>query len=331
MTLRGGIARMSEARRSARIKRSAHYFQRLVAAIPAEVPTRRDITWLELHRIAPAILIEGENSRVVERFMVAAEQAPSRFAFVTGLLVARNPIRHTRSGLEALALSLCSIRYGLFGPSAALLNLLRACENLEWDDLPSQLALVALTKAFRLRRSMALWRRCLGALAAAERWEEICTNMRRNPLHSHLARNALSLELRPRDSERVLAAELITLARCHIGDPSRELARRWLLPLVSRSTERFMKRTFAARRLTEQLDDQSHVGPGELAAAIEGGITPNTGDDYSNFRAAFSPATWEHLHPCFHNWAIFTELERFACEHDRCRFWRYIESKGAIK
>lgn len=321
--LRGGL-------RSVRLRRSIRHLRNLIVKIPREVPGERDLTWLELRRIIPAILAQCHRPELPASLSGVPGEVPSNLAVMQGLLVSLDSPVHGVREETILARAVCSLRFPSVVPSDARRELLRACEKVEWTSAPADLALAASQKAFRLKRSIPLWRRVLGEFARAERWNDICSKARRHPVLSLLARKELHRERTTLSDERILAAELIALARCYAGNSDRQVARHWLLPLVTRSTGRYMERTFAARRLCEQLVGPCHVSPIELAEAIERGITPKGNGDYSNFRDAFSPVTWERLHGAFRNWAIFTELERFACEHDRARFWRYITSKGPI-
>jgi len=322
-SIRGGL-------RSARLRRSSCCLEGLIARIPLNVPCERDVTWTELRSVVPAILARCYRPSLPVFLLGIPCEVPSNFALLKGLVVALDSAVHSPGGLIALARAVCSVRFRWLITSAARRELLRVCEGVEWAAAPADVALSVSQKAFRLRRSMPLWRRLLGELARGERWDDICAEARRRPVLPRLAR----MELRRRGAavnrERILTAELIALARCHARNSGRELARNWLLPLVSCSTGRFMERTSAARHLSEQLVTPCHVAPAELAEAIERGIAPLADGDYSNFRNAFSPATWERLHGAFENWAVFTELERFACEHDRARFWRFISAKGSI-
>ena len=313
--------------RSAKLSRSMGDLSRLGLDIPTRVPARRDITLLELRRITPALLRLSHNADLRSKFVETPDEGRRHFRLVKGLIVAQAGDIQTPEALETLARAVLAIRFGWALPSPIKSVLLRPCEDREWMAVSPELALKALHKAFRLRRSMAIWRRILSTLSTERRWDDICEEARLHPIHNHLAAKALESSKMADTSERLLAAELIALARCHEGDRGRELARRWLLQLVSCSTERFMKRTFAARVLCEQLLSHAHVSPPELARAIELGIKPAGDEDYSNFREAFAPKTWPCLHQAFISSGILTELERFACELDRCRFWEYIDSK----
>jgi hypothetical protein len=312
--------------RVARLRRSVRDLDRLMARIPREVPEARDINWREVRQIAPALLARCHAPELPATLLQTVHAPRSNFAFIAGLAAALDSAMIPSQRLRAMAHALGSMSFRWVIPSACRRKLLLACGSVEWDSVPSDLALAALSAAFRLKRSIPLWRRLLGELARAERWAAICSEIRAHPRYTYLVRAELRRSKDALDCERIWAAELIALARYETADRSRGLARSWFLPLVERSTERFLPRGAAARRLSEQLKLPSHVKADELAPAIERGIAPNDVDDYSNFRKAFAEETWEQLHGAFSNWAIFTELERFACELDRARFWRHIES-----
>ncbi len=315
--------------RLARLARSARRLHEVAGFIKSGVPAGYDISTLDVRKIAPAILNHYYNDELVTPLRDFALRVPSNLAFVRGLLVAHMPLAATFEGLAAIAGAVHSIRWML--PTSLRRELLLICETLEWDALCCDIALPALRVAFRRHRSIGLWRRMIGQLARAEEWKEICLEGSRRPLLAWLARAALRLATPVKDVERVQIAEIIALARCQIGDNGRSLARKWLLPLICSSTGRYLPRTSAARYLSEQLDSPAHVSAIELADAIERGIVPLGNEDYSNFREAFCPATWERLHPAFRDAGILTELERFASEDDRLRFWRHVTPKGAIQ
>lgn len=247
------------------------------------------------------------------------------------ILVAGDPALNTPEGLRAVAEAVNAIPFLLLTLSAARRELLSACEKVEWGALPVEKAVRAVRKAFRLRRSVALWRRLLGELQRVSMWDEICDEGGKRVLLRRRVLRQLGNQGQASAVDAILAAELIALARCESGDTGRELARGWLLPLVGLATGRYLERTSAARRLGEQLVDPAHVTPRELAEAMERGIVPDSWEGYSKFRKAFSESTWERLHDALNDQNIFTELERFACEHDCFRFWRHIDSKGERK
>lgn len=306
--------------------RSERFLDDLISAIPHEVPFRRDFSTWELRACVPA-LETGYHPDLIGQ--IRGIRGSSNFTIFKALAVGSNPARHDPENLSTLAQAVISFRSRWFAAFPVHRALLRICAAAEWDALNTDLALEAAHAAFRIGRSVPLWRRYLAQLARVERWEEVCGEARWRPLLTRLARGELT-RTRLVDKERILAAELIAKARSTAGNSGRNLARDWMLPLISRSTERFLLRTTAARRLSEQLETPAHVTAAELARAIEQGIAPIAPGNYSNLRAAFSPATWERLHDAFRNAGIFTELQRFACEHDRNRFWRFIASKGSI-
>jgi hypothetical protein len=316
--------------RVAHLTRSTSQLHALARRIEAGVPAAYEVSTFEVRRIAPAILARAYRQDLVAPFYDFNPVVPSNLAFVVGLLVAQSPWADTTPGLSALARAVHSLRVRWLLPSGLRRHLLQACESLEWSALSPDVALPALQTAFRLRRSINLWRRTLGELARLGQWQEICREAFRRPLLAWRTSAALRRAPAGDNAELVLIAELIALARCQMGEISRRLARVWLLPLICRSTGRFLPRTFAAYRLSEQLGSPAHVSAVELAGAIERGIAPRGNDDYSNLRDAFSHATWERLHPEFHDAAILTELERFASEDDRLRFWRHITPKGGV-
>lgn len=313
-----------------RLAHSTRQLHELAGRIATGVPAACEISMFEVRRIAPAILARAYRQDLVAPFYGFTPLVPSNLAFVTGLLVAQSASANTAPGLSALSGAVRSIRIRWLLPSGLRRELLQACESLEWDALSPDLAVPALRAAFRLRRSIGLWRRMLAELTRLGQWQEICHEGSRRPLLAWRTRTALHRPPANR-SEAVQIAEIIALARCHIGDTSRRLARDWLLPLICHSTGRFLPRTFAARCLSEQLDPPAHVSAIELAGAIGRGIAPKGNDDYSNFRDAFCHGTWERLHPAFCDAGVFTELERFASEDDRLRFWRHITPKGVIQ
>jgi hypothetical protein len=311
--------------RHSRLRRSLRHLDQLIARIPNEVPVARDITWLEVRRIAPALLARCHASDVASIFLSIGFTGRSNFTFVAGLTAALDSTWAPSQRLRAMALALDSTRCRWLIQSACRRQLLFACENVEWNSTPSEISIRALRTALHLKRSMPLWRRLLSELARIEKWDLIRAETHAHPVYTCLAQAELRSHKGLDDRERLWAAEMIALARYNTGDQGRGLARSWLLPLVERSTDRYVARTTAARYLNKQLKSLCHVTPVELAAAIERGIAPNGVDDYSNLREAFSEDGWERLHGAFRNWGILTELERFACACDRDRFWRYIE------
>jgi hypothetical protein len=315
--------------RLARLARSAQRLHELAVCIKSEVPIDYDISTLDVSKIAPAILTHSYNDELVTPLRDVAHRVPSNLAFVRGLLVAQAPLAGRFEGLNAVASAVHSVHWMI--PRGLRRELLLICETLEWDVLCCDIALPALRVAFRRHRSIGLWRRMLGELARAEAWQEICLERSRHPLLAWLTRRTIRRATTSKDIERVQIAEIIALARCRIGDNGCSLARKWLLPLICRSTGRYLPCTSAARQLSEQLDSPAHVSAIELADAMERGIVPAGNEDYSNFREAFCLATWERLHPAFHDAGILTELERFASEDDRLRFWRHVTPKGAIQ
>jgi len=308
--------------------RSTIWLAKLEARIPHEIPARRDFTWFEIRWITPAILAGRHSPDLLSKLTVGAGVCPPRTAILKGILVSGDSALNTPEGLQAVADAVIAIPFLMLNFSAARRELLSACERVEWGTLPVEKAVRAARKAFRLRRSIALWRRLLGELRRVSEPGEICDEARKRVMFRRRVRRLLRSQGQASEIDVILAAELIALARCESGDTGRELARCWLLPLVGLATGRYLERTSAARRLSEQLENPGHVAPRELAEAMERGIVPDSWDDYSKFRKAFSEATWERLHEALSDQNIFTELERFACERDCFRFWRHIESKG---
>ena len=307
--------------------RSERFLDELAPKIPHEIPFRRDLSWWELRATVPAIEASYRQDLIES---LRGIHGPVNFTFFKALAIGSDPVRHDPENLAALAQAVGSLRSCWLAALPVCRGLLRICETAEWEALNADLAREAARAAFRSGRSLPLWRRYVGQLARAERWEEVCGEARWRPFLTRLACRELTRAGTKIDKERILAAELIAESRWRAGNSGKSLARNWLLPLIGRSTGRFLARTAAARRLSEQLDTLAYVTAAELAQAIEQGIAPASAGDYSNLRAAFSYATWERLHGAFRNEGIFTELERFACEHDRNRFWHFIASKGSI-
>jgi hypothetical protein len=311
-----------------RLNRSTRRLHQLASAIEAGAYSTTDVSLLEVRRVAPAIVARRFEPPRAVALLTAAHKVPSNLALLAGLIASQTPDLALADRLSALAAAVGSIRARWLLPRRLIPILLTACEGVEWDAAAPDLVLPALSKAFRRRRSMSLWRRLLGELARQGLWNEISAQQRSRRLLAWRARRALAARPAADDRDAVQAAELIALTGCRTGDTGRTLARYWLLPLIGRSTERYLPRACCARRLSGQLAYPAHVDARELAGAIELGIAPREGDDYSNFREAFCPETWELLHPAFHDAGIFTELELFASADDRIRFWRQIVPKG---
>jgi hypothetical protein len=321
-------AALFRAIQQARLHRSARLLHELAAAAETGAYSAKDTSLLEVRRVTPAIVARFFDPRRVTPLSMATHKVPSNLALVAGLIASQTPSLAPDVRFRAIAAAVRSIQMRWLLPRRSVALLLTACEGAEWGGVAADIALATLQRAFRIRRSMALWRRLLGELARQERWADLCAELRSRRLLAWRARRVLGGRPDPGDRDAVQAGELIAMARCRIGATDRSLARCWLLPLIGRSTDRYLTRTQCARRLSEQLVRPAHVKARELAEAIERGVAPLSPDNYSNFREAFCPETWELLHPAFRDAGIFTELEVFASEDDRCRFWRHIAPKG---
>jgi len=340
-----------------RIRQSAEHLGRVCELIPAAVPHQRDLTWLELRRVTPAILAGAQSAEVGVSlldvfngvFGMGVTEDPSalhsdkfapNFVTLTGLAVACEPTL-LPAGLRALAFAavLSSGRWYL--PRRSIRKISAACCDAEWDSVPTILAQAALRSVIRRCRSFRLWRCLLEQLARSGEWAKLLDeafNQRRYVTASQkaLRRSDGDSVLRPRferisHRDTILAAELIGRSHGELDRFEHGSARNWMLPLVERSTGCYLERTMAAHFLCEWLRRDGPVLPNEVAEAMERGIAPTARNDYSNFRKAFSMKSWEILHDVLKHWAIITELECFVCEQDRVRFWHHFGSNGESK
>jgi hypothetical protein len=217
----------------------------------------------------------------------------------------------------------------------------QCCAHENMEGVPPGLAVLALRATFRCIPLFRTWRRLLSALAAMQQWELLLSRSRSPGSYARTTLRALhkdqAAELRVGWSEKasryetLLVAELIALAYVALGRFDRRMVRRWVLPLIERSTGLFLPRTRAAGFVCEHLHALGEGCAAEFAGMIERGIAPLAWDDYSNFRQAFSMKSWPLLRCFLTKAGIVTELERFVTEADRTEFWRWFDGKGAEK
>jgi hypothetical protein len=209
------------------------------------------------------------------------------------------------------------------------------------DAVPPVLAVLALQAAFQCVPSFRTWRKLLAALAAMQQWELLLSRSRTSGSYARAALRALRQDQsaavrvgwfeKASRHETLLAAELIALAYIELSRFDRRIVRRWVLPLIERSTGLILARTRAAGFVCEHLHELGDSCAAEVAGMIERGIAPRAWDDYSNFREAFSMKSWPLLRGSFTKAAIVTELDHFVTEDDRSEFWRWFDGEGAKK
>ena len=126
-------------------------------------------------------------------------------------------------------------------------------------------------------------------------------------------------------TQALAAAELIGRGWIGIGQCDRNTVDTWVLPLLKKSTERYLPKTVAGHFLCVHLD---HLpDPARIVSAIETDIPPRAWDDYRNFHEVFSMESWKTVRRLLTHPRIITELDRFVTRHNRTAFWSaFIQS-----
>jgi len=165
------------------------------------------------------------------------------------------------------------------------------------------------------------FRQLLAPLAANRDFHAMLRQMQRHPIVVRKIRRALADPALP--STSILeAAELIGLALTSAERCDAATLDWWLLPLLRRSSGRYLPKPALGRFLCVHLAAMNDPGP--AVAAFESEISPRSWDDYSNFADLFSMGTWKILRPRLTNPRVLTQLDLFVTGRDREEFWNEL-------
>jgi hypothetical protein len=191
------------------------------------------------------------------------------------------------------------------------------------------LACPLLRTGLALERRFAAFVALLTALWAEQRWSEMDEVTQALRPFTRLGARALVCSdpaaFRRRGygsiayAEALTAAELIACARIGLNQCDNDTVHLWVLPLLRKSTERYLARTSAGHFLCEHLPHMPD--PIGVVRAIERDIPPRAWDDYSNFQQVFAQQSWT-LRGLLTHPRIISELDRFLTRQNRRAFWR---------
>jgi hypothetical protein len=157
----------------------------------------------------------------------------------------------------------------------------------------------------------------LAGLAAQGKVSDMIAAVERHPW---LRRQARRMLRKPEPGRAAIqTGELIAAAWIAAGVSTSSIVADWMLPLLKRTTERYLEKMVIARYLIARLD--SLPRPETIVSAIEASVTPRSQSDYSNFRGAFSMRTWTILRRCLTQPRLMSELDLFVTATDREVFW----------